>query len=97
MQTSVCYDPLRAVNSAPDEIEIKPSTIPNAGFGAFAKMYIEQDTVFAPYKGTFEPETDVAGQSGYSWKVQFAAHVLMIPLHCIVDTVLTTGLKSCQY
>ncbi|XP_060559317.1 uncharacterized protein LOC132719555 [Ruditapes philippinarum] len=68
-KTSVCYDPLRAVNSAPDEIEIKPSTIPNAGFGAFAKMFIEQDTVFAPYKGTFEPESDVAGQSGYSWKI----------------------------
>ncbi|XP_045160190.2 uncharacterized protein LOC123525312 isoform X2 [Mercenaria mercenaria] len=68
-KTSACYDPLRALNSLPHEFEIKQSTIPNAGLGAFAKMYIEQDTIFGPYKGIFEPDTDEAAVSGYSWKI----------------------------
>ncbi|XP_053393934.1 uncharacterized protein LOC123525313 [Mercenaria mercenaria] len=68
-KTSVCYDPMRALNSVPDGFEIKMSTIPNAGLGAFTNIYIEQDTMFGPYKGTFDEDTESAEDSGYSWKI----------------------------
>ncbi|XP_060559331.1 uncharacterized protein LOC132719569 isoform X2 [Ruditapes philippinarum] len=70
-KTSVCYDPRRALDSVPDEFEIRESTIPNAGSGIFTKTYIEQDTMFGPYKGAFDPDTDSASESGYSWKIAY--------------------------
>lgn len=60
---------MRAFNTVPDILEIKQSLIPNAGLGTFTKVFIEQDTVFGPYKGILEPDTDTALVSGYSWKV----------------------------
>lgn len=67
----MCYDPRRALNTVPEGFEVKKSTIPNAGSGIFTNIYLEQNTMFGPYKGTFDPDTDSASESGYSWKVIF--------------------------
>jgi hypothetical protein len=68
-QTSACFDPYRAFNTVPDGFEIKESSIPGIGHGVFANVYVEQDTIIGPYKGVFDPDTESAEQSGYSWKV----------------------------
>ncbi|XP_060559329.1 uncharacterized protein LOC132719568 [Ruditapes philippinarum] len=68
-ETSACFDPYRAFNTVPDGFEIKESSIPGIGHGVFANVYVEQDTVIGPYKGVFDPDTESAEESGYSWKI----------------------------
>ncbi|XP_045160195.2 uncharacterized protein LOC123525314 [Mercenaria mercenaria] len=68
-KTCVCYDPSRALNTLPDGFRIEPSSIPNAGLGVFTNIYIEQDTMFGPYKGILELDADSADASGYSWRI----------------------------
>ncbi|XP_053373954.1 PR domain-containing protein 11-like [Mercenaria mercenaria] len=69
-KTPACYDPRRAFNSIPDGFEIKSSTLPEAGLGVFTNIYIERNTVFGPFKGTFDQEEETAVASGYSWMIQ---------------------------
>ena len=62
------------------ELEIKPSNIPNAGLGVFAKVKIQSRCVFGPYEGVEVHLQDVKkpdmakvleriNKGGYGWKV----------------------------
>ena len=54
LQTSVCYDPKRALHTVPSELEVKTSSLPGIGLGVFTTSYVEQGAIFGPYKGTFD-------------------------------------------
>lgn len=69
-KTVICYDPDRALNSVPEGLVVKNSTIPGAGLGVITDRYIQRDTVMGPYKGIIELDTNIAVQSGYSWKIR---------------------------
>lgn len=68
-QTPVCFDPNRADNSVPAGFVIKNSSIPGAGRGVFTTQFIRRGTLVGPYKGYIEPNSEIAVESGYSWKV----------------------------
>ena len=60
----------RAMKTIPEEdIEIKTSSIPNAGLGVFAKRDIPTWARFGPYEGVTIKDKEAAQRSCYSWMV----------------------------
>ena len=53
----------------PPGLEVKESSIPNAGFGVFATNRFPLRSRFGPYQGTHVTDPDVAHTSGYCWQV----------------------------
>lgn len=55
--------------TCPDGIQIKTSTIPNAGKGVFATKTFEKSTFFGPYTGVRHTNFKTAQESGYAWSI----------------------------
>ncbi|ESP03842.1 hypothetical protein LOTGIDRAFT_156439, partial [Lottia gigantea] len=62
-------DKNRCYLTAPDCIEIKESSIPNAGLGTFASITIPNRSRFGPYGGDIIKDTETAHNSGYCWQI----------------------------
>ncbi|XP_071094523.1 histone-lysine N-methyltransferase PRDM9-like [Haliotis cracherodii] len=59
----------RAEKTLPPGLEIRSSSIPNAGLGVFAIADFPTRTRFGPYEGDNIKDADVAHNSGYCWQV----------------------------
>ncbi|GMT20088.1 hypothetical protein PFISCL1PPCAC_11385, partial [Pristionchus fissidentatus] len=57
----------RAKKTLPAFIRIRPSSIPNAGLGAFTSVELPVGMVFGPYQGVLSKESDTRG---YSWEIR---------------------------
>ena len=56
----------------PKQLTVKPSSIPEAGMGVYAKEYIPKGTRCGPYKGTIVDKMDVGADvdTAYMWEVR---------------------------
>ena len=55
----------------PKQLTVKPSTIPNAGLGLFAKEFLPNGVRCGPYVGTEVPKEEVGSgvDTAYMWEV----------------------------
>lgn len=55
----------------PNELNIRPSTIDNAGLGVYATQSISKGVRFGPYKGqkVYEEDIDEGDDTSYMWEV----------------------------
>ena len=62
--------------SLPVGLEIKYSSIPNAGFGVYSNLFIKKGTRFGPYIGSKVRMEDVADQTStnYMWEVKYSVY-----------------------
>ena len=60
-----------AMNSLPQNLRVKLSTIPNAGMGVFAKEKLEVNARFGPYRGVKVLKKDLkkGRDTSYMWEV----------------------------
>ena len=55
---------------------IKDSSVPKAGMGVFATVFIPKGTRFGPYDGIIETNRHEVQRAGYGWEVCFRYVVL---------------------
>lgn len=60
----------RAILTTPPGISIRNSSIPNAGLGAWADMFIPRNTILGYYEGVMVP-IDVIKDASYAWIVSY--------------------------
>uniref|UniRef100_A0A914UYG5 SET domain-containing protein n=1 Tax=Plectus sambesii TaxID=2011161 RepID=A0A914UYG5_9BILA len=60
----------RAARTLPAFFQIRDSSIPNAGKGAFANMDIPIGLVFGPYQGILLKDPKKADRDGYAWEIR---------------------------
>ena len=60
----------------PKQLTVKPSSIPDAGMGVYAKEYIPKGTRCGPYKGTIVDKMDIGADvnTAYMWEVTLYMH-----------------------
>ena len=60
----------QALHTLPDGLEVKTSSIPNAGLGVFTLNDIQPRVMFGPYGGVDTMNHEEAHKSGYAWQVE---------------------------
>jgi hypothetical protein len=60
-----------AIKSLPENLYVKPSTIPEAGMGVFAKEKLEVNTRFGSYRGDkiLKEDLEEGRNTSYMWEV----------------------------
>jgi len=58
-----------AANTLPNFLQLKHSSIPDAGFGIFTQILIPAGSAFGPYEGVLLDWDDAKADSDYSWEL----------------------------
>jgi hypothetical protein len=59
----------RAMETLPPGLEVRESSIPNAGLGVFTTKFFPARSRFGPYQGDIITDGEIAHSSGYCWQV----------------------------
>ena len=96
-QDSLTYTQL----PVPGELTVRPSHIPDAGLGVFAKEFIPRGVKFGPYEGRRVEKDDMGDvpNTAYSWEVGCHCNMLTDvkrePIETLVDSNLSN--KVCVH
>ena len=79
-----------AMQSLPENLYVKLSTIPEAGMGVFAKEKLEVNTRFGPYRGVkvLKEDLEEGKDTSYMWEVLKKQQLILITYSLLMSYLL---------